>query len=79
MQRFLRTRQVVREENIPVLHLLLFLRGILLSAVCQIPRGWKQADNCSTTTTLQGRPYTKPYYDEGNPSTIIDQKYTSRV
>lgn len=55
--------------------LLPFLGSFLLSALCQIPQGWKQADNCTTTTRLEGRPYSKPYYDKGNPSTIIDHQY----
>lgn len=78
MQRFLMTRQDIGEENIPVLLLLSFQRNLQLSAVCQIPQDWKQTGNYTTTTTFEGRPYLKPYYNEENLSTSVDHQYTSR-
>jgi len=46
-----------------------------LSAACQILQDWKRTGNNTTTTTLEGRSYLKPYYNKENPSTSIDHQY----
>lgn len=48
-----------------------------LSAVCQIPGGWKQAGNHTTTTAAEGRSDLKPCHNE-NPSTSIGHQYLNR-